>query len=118
MLRSGGIPDLARKQAVPRGITGLDRPHANRKSTPDEWIVHTLAFQKLVDRDQLLPRGCGKTELQDAIPIGSPETAYEFSGPVPASVNERDPRAVGFHLKLHLDRFATIFRPAGTPGKL
>src|SRR5437899_2900434 len=39
MLRSRGIPDLARKQAVPYLIECLDRPHTHRKSTANEWIV-------------------------------------------------------------------------------
>ena len=39
MLRSRRIPDLAREQAVPHRIKGLDRTHTNGESTSEKGIV-------------------------------------------------------------------------------
>src|SRR6516225_6791105 len=39
VLRSGRIPDLARKHAVPRGVYNLDGAHSSGVRSALEWIV-------------------------------------------------------------------------------
>lgn len=39
VLRSRGIPDLAREVAAPRAIQSLDGTNANGKGAAEEWIV-------------------------------------------------------------------------------